>query len=186
VKYRQDSWEFQMNDQTRNDFSNGSGADAAMSEAEQTLRLIARLPAPQGLEDRVQAGLAAGRIFPRHTARVLQWPPALRPASGWMRTAAAAAIVFVVAGGGWGVYSRVQPPQAAKVIVMPRVVSPSGFSNAGAMRTPNTLNGPMIANPANTNAPQPKSLPLAAKKPVRRASSALPKKAPIQPVTPAK
>jgi hypothetical protein len=62
-----------------------------------------------------------------------------------MRSAAAAAIVFVVVGGGWGVYSRVQQPQAAKVITMPaRVAAPGGFSNAGAMRTPNTLNGPVV------------------------------------------
>jgi hypothetical protein len=64
-----------------------------------------------------------------------------------MRSAAAAAIVFVVAGGGWGVYSHVQQPQA-KVIVMPMHVSiQGGFSSAGAMRTPNTLNGPVIAHP---------------------------------------
>ena len=36
-----------------------------------------------------------------------------------MRTAAAAAIVFVVAGGGWGVYTRVQQGQPARMIVMP-------------------------------------------------------------------
>ncbi|MGB7546973.1 MAG: hypothetical protein WBM14_04420, partial [Terracidiphilus sp.] len=63
------------------------------------------------------------------------------------RGAAAAAIVFVVAGGGWGVYSRVQPAQATKVIAMPRVAAPSGFSSAGAMRTPQTLNGPVLAHP---------------------------------------
>jgi hypothetical protein len=174
-----------MNDQTQNEFSYGT--NSGMSEAEQTLRLIARLPVPEGLEDRVRTGLAAERTSSRRTATVLQWPAGFRPASSWMRAAAAAAIVFVVVGGGWGVYSRVQPPQSAKVIVMPpRVVSPSGFSNAGAMRTPNTLNGPIIANPANANSPQPKTLAPAAKKPVRRASSALPKKTPIQPVTPAK
>ena len=64
------------------------------------------------------------------------------------RAAAAAAIVFVVAGGGWGVYSRVQPAQSPKVIAMPqRVNTPGGFSNAGAMRTPQTLNGPILAHP---------------------------------------
>ena len=40
-----------------------------------------------------------------------------------MRGAAAAAIVFVVAGGGWGIYTRVQPSQPAKVMVMPRAGS---------------------------------------------------------------
>jgi len=72
----------------QNEFSNNSGA----GEAEETLRLIARLPAPVGLEDRVHAGL---RSAPR-SARVLAWPAAFSPAGGWLRAAAAAAIVFVV------------------------------------------------------------------------------------------
>ena len=67
-----------------------------------------------------------------------------------MRSAAAAAIVFVVVGGGWGVYSRVQQQQPARVIIMPpRVVAPGGFSGANAIRTPNTLNGPLLARPGN-------------------------------------
>ena len=65
-----------------------------------------------------------------------------------MRGAAAAAIVFVVVGGGWGVYLRVQPVQAPKVIAMPRVSAGGGFSSAGAMRTPQTLNGPVLVTPA--------------------------------------
>ncbi len=124
-----------------------------------TLRLIANLPAPEGIQDRVHARL---RSAPR-TARILEWPAALRSDSAWMRSAAAAAIAFVVVGGGWGVYSRVQPN---KVIAMPpHVAAPGGFSNAGAMRTPKTLNGPVLehlanapaepaATPAKTPAPQ--------------------------------
>ena len=67
-----------------------------------------------------------------------------------MRTAAAAAIVFVVAGGGWGVYTlvqNVQQGQPAKVIVVPRGLQPAGFSGAGAMRTPQTLPGPTVILP---------------------------------------
>jgi hypothetical protein len=64
-----------------------------------------------------------------------------------MRTAAAAAIVFVVAGGGWGVYTHVQHGQPGKVIVMPRAMQPGGFSGAGAMRTPQTLPGPTAILP---------------------------------------
>jgi hypothetical protein len=150
-----------MKHPTQNEF--GNGADAGTSEAEQTLRLIAHLPAPEGLEDRVQAGLRSRQMDAAPGARILAWP-ALRPASGWMRTAAAAAIVFVVAGGGWGVYTHVQPQQSAKVIVMPpRVVSPGGFSNASAMHVPNTLNGPTIPNPAATSAAQPKVVAMDAK-----------------------
>jgi hypothetical protein len=70
-----------------------------------------------------------------------------------MRSAAAAAIVFVVAGGGWGIYSRVQKPQSATVIVMPHPGAPGGFSNAGAMHTPKTLNGPVVAHPASIQQP---------------------------------
>jgi hypothetical protein len=111
-----------------------------------TLRLIATVPAPEGLEDRVHARL---RSTPR-TARILEWPAAFRTDSAWMRSAAAAAIAFVVVGGGWGVYSRVQPN---KVIAMPpHVAAPGGFSNAGAMRTPQTLNGPVLEHPANAPA----------------------------------
>jgi len=139
--------------------------DAAES-AEKTLRLIASLPAPEGLADRVQAGLQAAPP----TGRVLSWRGPLRPAgggwmhngwmhSGWMhndwmhtsvaRGVAAAAIVCVVAGGGWRIYSRVQPAPAANVIVMPSRVGPSagGFSQAGAKRVPQTLQGPVLTHP---------------------------------------
>lgn len=127
------------------------------SEFESTLRMIASLPAPEGLAERVQAGLrtaphtasvaAAGR------ARILAWPKALRLENGsWQsslaRSAAAAVIAAVVAGGSWSVYSRVQLNEAQRGIALPRVAMPSGFSSAGAMRTPQTLNGPRVARPA--------------------------------------
>jgi hypothetical protein len=116
---------------------------------EDTLRLIAGLPAPAGLEERVRKALQAA---PR-SGRVLAWPARLRAKSvmesNWMRAAAAAAIVFVVVGGGWGVYSRVQPGPAGKVIVMPqRMPSSGGFSGAGAIRTPQTIPGPKVREQA--------------------------------------
>jgi hypothetical protein len=137
--------------------SNASGS--TQETGEETLRLIASLPAPAGLEERVHAAL---RAAPRG-GRVLAWPTALRPQSGWMRTAAAAAIVFVIAGGGWGVYTRVEQGQPAKVIVMPpRMAGPGGFSSAGAMRTPQTLSGPTV-NPSDKSKPaQPKAVKKAA------------------------
>jgi hypothetical protein len=151
---------------------------------EESLRLIAGLPAPEGLENRVHAALRAApergpqqRTFVAGLAgrgRVLAWPTALTPRSGWMRTAAAAAIVFVIAGGGWGVYTRVEQNQPAKVIVMPpRVVTPGGFSGAGAMRTPDTLPGPRLVRPAAPKPaePQPVQQPKATKKPVKATSS---------------
>ena len=120
----------------------GSGGDA-----EETLRLIARIAVPEGLEDRVHARLLAE---PRR-ARILAWPGT----SDWMRSAAAAAIVFVVAGGGWSIYSRVQPGQPAKAIVMsPRVGAGGGFSEGGAVRRPQTLQGPVVKSPAPAAKPK--------------------------------
>jgi hypothetical protein len=153
------------------------------STGEETLRLIASLPAPAGLEDRVQAGLRAAP----GTARILYWPAALLPASGmagsWLRGAAAAAIVFVVAGGGWGIYSRVQPIQPARVLVMPpRVGAGGGFSSAGAMRTPETLNGPVLLHPATVQPAQAKTPARTAKTPLDRGQAA--GKAAVQPVAP--
>lgn len=115
---------------------------------EETLRLIATLPAPEGLEERVHHTL---RSAPR-SARVLGWPGRRRAskllAHPWTRTAAAAAIVFVVVGGGWGVYSRVEKSQPGKVLVMPApAATTAGFSGAGAIRTPQTLPGPTVRAP---------------------------------------
>ena len=136
-----------MNSPVSNSISNAV-RDNTPGSAEATLRLLANLPAPEGLEDRVMVSL---KTAPR-TARVLHWPSVLQPTGSWMRGAAAAAIVFVVAGGGWGVYTRVQPSQPARVLVMPaRAGAAAGFSSAGAMRTPQTLNGPFVAAPAKGN-----------------------------------
>jgi len=129
---------------------NPTTSESASSPAEETLRLIASLPAPEDLEDHVHAAL---RAAPRR-GLVLAWPRAIRPESSWMRTAAAAAIVFVVAGGGWGVYTRVEQNQPAKVIVMPpRMPIAGGFSGAGAMRTPQTLPGPAAPQPVKASEP---------------------------------
>jgi hypothetical protein len=104
---------------------------------DETLRVIANLPAPEGLADRVQVRL---RKAPRST-RILFWPPAFAPGiMGYghaLRGAAAAAIVCVVVGGGWRIYSHVQPGPSARVILMPAPASPPrGFSTAGSMHTP--------------------------------------------------
>jgi hypothetical protein len=126
------------------------------SEAEETLRMIAQLRAPEGIEERVKAAIKSA---PRAGA-VVSWPgrssagPEWRQ-SGWFRGAAAAAIVAVVVGGGWEISSRFQPAAAPQAIAMPRVVSPGGFSNANAIRTPQTLNGPVIPNPVTPEKKKP-------------------------------
>lgn len=133
---------------SRNATTEDRGAGSPGGSAEETLRLIARLPAPEGLEQRVQAGVQSA---PRRT-RVLAWPTEglmqTGTAGSWMRGAAAAAIVLVVAGGGWGIYTRVQSGQPARELAMPAQVGPStGFANAGAMRTPETLTMPVQLHP---------------------------------------
>jgi hypothetical protein len=154
---------------------NPSNNESASGSGEETLRLIARLPAPEDLEVRVHAGLRAAPERGPHRrmlvagvssrGRVLAWPKSLDLQSGWMRTAAAAAIVFVVAGGGWGVYMHVQQHLPAKVIAMPaRMPAAGGFSSAGAMRTPDTLPGPTVPHPVKT---QPAERETAKKLPVR-------------------
>jgi hypothetical protein len=140
-----------MNSDPHNQETSVSGRHSPSGTGEETLRLIASLPAPAGLEDRVHSVL---RSAP-HQARVLSWPEHLSPRRGWMRTAAAAAIVFVVVGGGWGVYSRVERSQPVKVIVMPsRMPAAGGFSSAGAIRTPETLPGPVVIHPIKAHSAQ--------------------------------
>lgn len=119
-------------------------SNSGRSEAEETLRLVAALPAPAGLEERIHAALKAAP----GSAKVLAWPAQGGVLAGWMRGAAAAAIVGVVAGGGWAIYSRVPQAASPKVVEMPRVTGSGGFSSAGAMRTPQTLNAPVVAQPA--------------------------------------
>jgi hypothetical protein len=147
--------EFAMNTSKQFPFTGNSGfgfsLNEARSPAEETLRLIASLPAPEGFAERVEAGL---RLAPRSVsvrARILAWPVALRLDHAldqpWLRTAAAAAIVAVVAGGGWGISARFQPPPPASAVTLPpRVSAPGGFSSAKAMRTPQTLIGPTVAD----------------------------------------
>jgi len=150
-----------------------SGSD----EFEETLRLIARLSAPEGLEERVQVGLRAASRTTSGRARLLQWPVALRLNNAWMqsslaRMAAAAAIAAVVIGGGWVVSSRVQPAQPARAIAIPPRVSVQGsFSSAGAMRTPQTLNGPVVAQPAKSDAKPAAKTPIHRGKPASKANS---------------
>jgi hypothetical protein len=135
-----------MNQDFQNPNNVGNG------EGEETLHLIARLPAPAGLEGRIHHALRATVRTPQ-AGRVLVWPlPAsMGGAAGreWMRAAAAAAIAFLIAGGGWGVYSRVQPRTAGPLMLTPHA-APGGFAGANAVRTPETINGPVVNNPVSS------------------------------------
>lgn len=169
-----------MNSYLKKPFAKDSGG------FEETLRLIANLPAPEGLEERVEAGLRARPRAAANRARILRWPAALRMENAWLRAAAAAAIVFVIAGGGWGVYSHVRTAQPARVLALPpHAAAPGGFSNAGAMRTPQTLNGPAAPQPAAQQPVKPAAKPAArAKRPVHRGKPAAAKKAIAKPAAP--
>ncbi len=130
--------------------SNSNSSAKTVQDAETTLRLLANLPAPRSLEERVIAGL---RSAPP-SGRIFNWPALLSPSENWLRSAAAAAIVFVVVGGGWGVYSNVQSNSAATV---PQRVGPAaGFSNAGAVRVPQNLPSPVVTQPAQPGLEQSK------------------------------
>jgi hypothetical protein len=140
-----------MSFSTRNDLDRSAGA----IEAEETLRLIASLPAPEGIEERVKAGVHAAH----RQGGVMSWHGPLPSKTRWtqasaMRAAAAAAIVFVVAGGGWEVYSHIQLAPAPTAAAAPQRGEVgaggggTGMSAAAAMRTPKTLDGPVVAAPA--------------------------------------
>lgn len=151
------------------DLKTGLNPGSGSSEAETTLRVIAGLPAPEGLEQRVNASL---RHAPRSTS-VLHWPAGQRSSwmqNTWARTAAAAAIVFVVAGGGWEVYSRVQPAQPSSAIALPPVAAHGGFSSANAMRTPRTLNGTVLTHPLPDTAAEKRPTD-GAKKPLKKTAA---------------
>jgi hypothetical protein len=134
-----------MNSNSHNPFTTSPASDA-----EATLRLVANLPAPDGLEDRIHRVLRSAP--PRGV--VLPWPAPKLMGREWMRAAAAAAIAFVVAGGGWGVYSRVQRGMPATPT---HAAMPGAFSGAGAIRTPQTLNGPVVSHPVKAESAQPKT-----------------------------
>jgi hypothetical protein len=178
--------EFAMNSSEPNSIAGTSGS----VEFEETLRLIARLSPPVGLEERVKAGLRTAPALGK--ARILAWPTALRLETAWMRAAAAATIFAVVIGGSWGVYSRVQSIQPTKAVATPpRVSTQGGFSSAGARRTPQTLNGPMVEHPAAVAQPA-TAAPLSEnrtfepepKAPLNPSKSAVAKKAVAPPTVP--
>lgn len=140
-----------MNSPSEFPVANGSVADdsaQALQQLDATLHMLANLPAPAGLEDRVFAGVLAA---PRG-ARVLHWPRPLYTRD-WMRGIAAAAIVLAVGGGGWGIYAHVEQNAPAQVEVTPRrIQQPGAFSSAGVMRRPQTITGPEVNKPAAAEA----------------------------------
>ena len=154
-----------MNANSQNPSASKNGCSA-----EETLRLIASLPAPEGLENRIHEAL---RSAPRRGV-LLDWPGKGPLRRDWMRAAAAAAIAFVITGGGWGVYTRVQQGQPARVIVMPAHGAAAGsFSGAGAIRMPQTLNGPVLEHAVKTPVAPAKAQATAKKTPKKAMAQAV-------------
>jgi hypothetical protein len=113
--------------------------------AEETLRLIARLPAPEGLSHRISNRIHDGLHSAPRSATILPWPMTLGTSGAVLRGAAAAAIVCVVAGGGWRIYSHIPIQMSPQVIQMQQRPSAlGGFGTAGAKRVPQTLDGPVL------------------------------------------
>ncbi|HUX45865.1 MAG TPA: hypothetical protein VMV57_14045 [Terracidiphilus sp.] len=124
-------------------------------QAEAMLRQLAELPAPEGLEDRVKHALRGHALRGQVLKGAPQiggaffWPENGLVKPGWrrgpaLRALAAAAIVLIVVGGGWSVATLGPREEAVPRIALPHVHAPGGFSSAGAMRTPQTLNPPVI------------------------------------------
>ncbi|HEV2215230.1 MAG TPA: hypothetical protein VGR64_08080 [Terracidiphilus sp.] len=119
-------------------------SDSRSADATVTLRAVAKLPAKAGLEDRLKAALAervrAGGFQPGSEygdERPRSWMH-----SAAMRGLAAAAIVLVVVGGGWGIAQFGRQAGTPQAVGFPHGSPGGDFSNAGAMRTPRTLTPP--------------------------------------------
>jgi hypothetical protein len=123
------------------------------SQAEETLRLLAELPPPAHLTDRVHRRLALEKAKPARRSFWSLWLPARR-----LQYAAAAILVVAVAGSTWSVY-RGHPQTGMKpgahtqaAPVLPPAASAGGFGSAGAERVPPTLN-PIKVPPAPKKKP---------------------------------
>lgn len=139
----------------------------ADEQAIETLRLVATLPPPEGLTDRVHQRIAVARSVssttPSRASAVLQiwrlWMPMQR-----LQFAGAALLVVAIGASSWGAYEgRLRPGQQTQPASQPsspqtssQPSSPptpasteSGFRTAGSERRPSTLT-PIKVPPAGT------------------------------------
>jgi len=129
-------------------------SERTSSEAEHTLRLVAALPPPVELTDRVHRRLShAQASLPRRGFWAL-WMPAQR-----LQFAGAAVLAVVFAGSAWSVFhakggATGQVPAAHDTASPVSPVSPTagGFGTAGTERRPSTLT-PIKAPPAPKKKP---------------------------------
>jgi len=134
-----------------------------LRQIDETLHLLAQAEIPAGLEVRLKANLRKAASEPR-PAKVLSWPQSgnaaianvASSAFGWHRAVAAIFLAAAILGCAWSVLWQ-QKTRSASIEQSHPMVRPlpaGGFSNAGAMRTPRTLEGPMAgpeAHPATNS-----------------------------------
>lgn len=123
------------------------------SEAEETLRLLAEMPPPEDLTERVHRRLAQAMPEPRSFWSL--WMPAQR-----VQFAAAAALMVAVAGSTWSVYHR-HPQTGTAHVNTPVAPAAQGsapgagaFGSAKVERVPPTLT-PIHVPPAPKKKPGP-------------------------------
>jgi hypothetical protein len=120
-------------------------------EPEHTLRLVAELPPPSELTDRVHQRLSDARTLHPHRRFWSFWMPAQR-----LQFVGAALLVVAFAGSTWSVYhakggapTRIPAPQNPPSPASPMT---GGFGSAGAERHPSTLT-PIKVPPAAKKKP---------------------------------
>lgn len=126
-------------------------------DLDKTLHLLAQTPVPEGFKDRLHVALRKAAAEEPQRGRLLAWPKlgaaeawSAQPQGlgvRWMRLAAAVLIAAAVFASGWGVAWHQQASNAAAAPKAPlvRPLPAGGFSSAGAMRTPQTLQAPVVS-----------------------------------------
>jgi len=132
----------------------------ASGDPEATLRLLAQLPPPEGLADRVHRSLASAPD-PAPSPRFWSlWLPAHR-----LQFAGAAVLVTAMAVSSWTILESRRPSSPTAKTTVPRTAADSDrstFSSADAERRPATLK-PIKVPPAPKTSAAPKKKPSAAK-----------------------
>lgn len=126
------------------------------SQAEETLRLLAELPPPAELTDRVRYRLAHEQAKPVRRGFWSLWMPAQR-----LQYAAAALLVIAVAGSTWSVY-RAHPQPTAKTSVPVASPAPNPGAATGSFGSAKVTRVPPTLNPIKVP-PVPKKKPSASK-----------------------
>jgi hypothetical protein len=119
---------------------------AALREADQTLRMMAKLPPPEGLADRVHVRLRSQQAG-LESNRKRSWF-ALLAGPRW-QFATMALVFAALAGGGWNVY-RLNHSQV--LVAPPHQAAPGGFDSSHEMHVPPTL-APIHVPPAPKKKP---------------------------------